>query len=263
MAAGYTSADSFEFLELQNISSTDTISLAGVQFTAGLTLALPSTTLAPGARALIVGNQAAFTQRYGTGLTILGQYQPGNFLSNSGDHIVLLNAQGQTIRDFSYNDKAPWPSSPDGGGFSLVLINPTSNPDHGVAANWRASTTIGGNPGTNDATTFTGNPNGDDNGDGISNLVQYSLAGGTPFIGPALVTDGSFLGLNFRRNLSADDTTVTVQRSTDLTTWTSGTDVILQSESNNGDGTSTYVWRSTHPLGETRSEYLRLKISKP
>lgn len=263
LAAGFPDAEVFEFLELQNISSTDTISLAGVQFTAGVSFALPSTTLAPGARALIAGNQAAFAQRYGAGVTTLGQYQPVNFLANGGDRIVLLDAHGQTIRDFEYDDDPPWPNSPDGAGFSLVLINPASNPNHAVAANWRASTALGGNPGSTDATTFTGNPNGDDNGDGISNLVQYALAGATPIELPTVSNDGSFLTLTFRRNLAADDTTVTVERSTDLATWTSIPDVVFAGETHNPDATATYLWRSTHPLGETPREFLRLRITNP
>lgn len=261
-AAGFTDPEAFEFIELQNISATNSISLAGVQFTAGVSVNLPGNTLAPGARVLLVGNQAAFTQRYGAGFTILGQYQPGNFLANGGDHIVLLDAHGQTIRDFEYSDGPPWPHSPDGGGFSLVLINPASNPDHANPANWRASVAPGGNPGASDASSFSGNPNGDDNGDGISNLVQYALAGATPFQLPVVSNDGSFLMLTFRRNLAADDTTVTVQRSTDLVTWNS-VDVVYDSEAHNGDGTATYVWRSTRQLGAAAREFLRLRITMP
>ncbi len=264
IGAGFTDGDAFEFLELQNISATNTVSLANCVFTAGIAMTFPSTTLAPGARALVVGNQAAFAQRYGGGFTILGaSYQPGNFLSNTGDHITLLAANGSTIRDFSYNDHAPWPESPDGAGFSLVLINPAANPDHTNPLNWRASVALNGNPGTTDATTLVSAPLGDDNGDGIVNVVQYALAGTTPYTAPRGGSDGSFLTLTFRRNLAADDTTVTVQRSTDLATWTSGLDVAYVSETHNADGTATYVWRSTHPLGETSREFLRLRVTKP
>ncbi len=145
-----------------------------------------------------------------------------------------------------------------------MLINPASNPDHSNPLNWRASVVgINGNPGTGDTTTFTGNALGDDNGDGIVNLVQYALAGPTPFSFPFVATDGSFLMLSFRRNLAADDTTVTVQRSVDLATWTSGDDVALVSEAHNADGTATYIWRSTHPIGATPREFLRLYVTKP
>lgn len=263
IGAGFSDPEAFEYLELQNISPTNSITLANCQFTAGISLVLPTVTLAPGARALVVGNTAAFAQRYGGGFTILGSYQPGNFLSNSGDHIILLDAQGQTIRDFSYNDHAPWPESPDGGGYSLVLINPASNPDHANPLNWRASVAVNGNPGTGDSTILSGDPTGDDDHNGITNLVQYALSG-TQL--PSGSGDGSFLYITFRRNLAADDVTYIVERSTNLTnpaSWSSAaTDVTLDSETHNADGTAIYVWRSLHPFGESPQEYLRLRVVK-
>ena len=265
IAAGFTDGEAFEYLELQNISPSNTLSLANCAFTAGIAMTLPATTLAPGARALVVGNTAAFTHRYGTSLTLLGPgYQPGNFLSNSGDHLILLAADGQAIRNFSYDDHAPWPAAADGSGFSLVLINPATNPDHGDPASWRASIAIHGNPGTSDASTFTGDPLGDDNGDGIVNLLQYALAGSTPVTLPSGGSDGGFLTLTFCRNLAADDLVLTVQRSTDLSTWTSGSDVAFVSETPLGDGSSTCVWRSAYPLLPANpQEYLRLQVTRP
>jgi hypothetical protein len=49
----------------------------------------------------------------------------------------------------------------------------------------------------------------------------------------------------------------------DLATWTSGTDVAYFSETHLFDGTAEITWRSTHPIGETGREFLRLKITKP
>ncbi|RYZ28105.1 MAG: hypothetical protein EOP49_41735, partial [Sphingobacteriales bacterium] len=74
-AAGFTDPDSFEFIEVMNISATETVNLTDLKFTEGITFSFPTLALAPGTRALIVGNQAAFQKRYGTGGTILGQYQ--------------------------------------------------------------------------------------------------------------------------------------------------------------------------------------------
>jgi hypothetical protein len=261
--AGFTDPEAFEFIELMNISPTDFITLAGVRFTMGVAFNFSNVTMAPGARALLVGNQAAFTQRYGNGLTILGQYQPTKFLANNGDRVQLLDAQGQVIRDFSYDDNAPWPESADGVGFSLVLINPASNPDHSIAGNWRSSVALNGNPGGSDATTFAGNPNGDDNGDGINNLTQYALAGATPFEHPFTGDGNGFLTLRFRRNLAADDIIYSVERSLDLQAWTGGTDVAYVSETHLLDGTAEFTWRSTHPIGEMAREFLRLRITKP
>lgn len=261
--AGFTDPEAFEFIELMNISPTDFITLANVRFTMGVSFNFGNTTMAPGARALLVGNQTAFMQRYGNSLTVLGQYQPTKFLANGGDHIQLLDAQGDFIRDFSYEDNAPWPEPADGEGFSLVLINPTSNPDHSEPSNWRSSVALNGNPGTSDSTTFAGNPNGDDNGDGINNLTQYALAGSTPFEHPFTGDNTGFLTLKFRRNLAADDIVYTVERSVDFATWTSGPDVSYVGEMHLLDGTAEVTWRSTHPIGETSREFLRLKLTKP
>ena len=60
-------------------------------------------------------------------------------------------------------------------GFSLVLINPGENPHPGDPANWRSSTTAGGNPGSGDSETFSGNPNDDLDGDGIEALLEHAL----------------------------------------------------------------------------------------
>ncbi|MEO5916626.1 MAG: lamin tail domain-containing protein [Luteolibacter sp.] len=263
LSAGYTDPDLFEYVELQNISPTATISLANCQFTAGLSSPLPSVVLSPGARALVVGNQAAFTLRYGSGFNILGAYQPTTYLSNNGDHIILLNAQGQPIRDFSYEEKAPWPDSADGDGFSLVLINPAANPDHSKPVNWRASVALNGNPGTSDSTTFSGNALGDDNGDGIVNLLQYALAGTNPATLPTFTSEAGFLTFRYNRNLAADDITYTVQRTTNLATWAnSPSDVIYLGETHNADGTSTYTWRSASLQSANPREFMRLKVAK-
>jgi hypothetical protein len=75
---------------------------------------------------------------------------PGNFaadsLSNGGERIVLLGSLGQTIQDFSFDDVAPWPTTADGGGHSLEIIDAFGDPSSG--ANWRASFYVGGSPGT-------------------------------------------------------------------------------------------------------------------
>jgi len=45
-----------------------------------------------------------------------------------------------------YDDEIGWPLSPGGQGNSLVMIDPTANPNH--PANWRANANINGFPGT-------------------------------------------------------------------------------------------------------------------
>ena len=77
-SGSYTS-DDFQFIELKNTSATQTLSLSGVRFTDGVVFDFTGssvTSLAPGARVLVVSNLAAFQSRYGTSLNgiIAGQF---------------------------------------------------------------------------------------------------------------------------------------------------------------------------------------------
>jgi hypothetical protein len=51
---------------------------------------------------------------------------------------------------FSYGDAAPWPIAADGGGYSLVLVNPASGSDRSHGTSWRASASVHGSPGLDD-----------------------------------------------------------------------------------------------------------------
>ena len=62
-----------EYIELQNLSTTETIHLDGLSFTTGITFAFPAgLTLVPGERLLLVKNIAAFEAAFGTGLPVIG-----------------------------------------------------------------------------------------------------------------------------------------------------------------------------------------------
>lgn len=149
IAAGHTTQD-FEFIELKNIGTAPLV-LTDVGFTTGLDFTFASgTTLAPGAFVLVVKKPAAFELRYGTGLPVAGNYGTSN-LSNGGERLVLSYLGSTTLRDFSYGTSAPWPTTPAGGGPSLALVRPGDNPDHSLAASWRASDVVGGTPGAPDA----------------------------------------------------------------------------------------------------------------
>jgi hypothetical protein len=136
-------ADDFEFLELKNISATP-LDLTGARFTQGIAYVFTNTgtaTLAPGARALLVKNAAAFTSRYGAGLPIVGEFA-GNF-ANSGETLRLEDAIGEVVFEFQYRDD--WVAAADGKGYSLELISPEA--DLETATSWRASPVKGGTPG--------------------------------------------------------------------------------------------------------------------
>jgi len=124
------SPEDFEYLELKNIGPV-AINLTGVRFTNGISFSFAGsavTTLDAGQTVLVVKNLAAFTARYGSGLPVAGQYI-GN-LDNSGERLRLLDAVGEEILDFSYNNS--WYPITDGLGFSLVIIDEQGEPDSWV-----------------------------------------------------------------------------------------------------------------------------------
>ncbi len=148
---GYENSSDFEYIEIQNIGTTPAdltpLALAGgctFDFSVGSVAFL-----APGEMVLVVRNPAAFAARHGSGHRIAGTFI--GTLNNAGDQIILKDALVDIdIQNFIYDDAAPWPEDADGDGYSLVLANPASDPNHSLAASWRASTTAEGSPGAVD-----------------------------------------------------------------------------------------------------------------
>lgn len=144
--------DEYEFLEIKNVGS-ETVSLDGMRFTSGITYAFPpSGSIAPGARLVLAKSAARFAERY-PGVTLFGAWTAaGGSLSNSGETVTLTNASDRAVFSVTYADSAPWPVSADGGGRSLVPVNPNLNALPDSAVNWRPSTQPGGSPGLDDPT---------------------------------------------------------------------------------------------------------------
>jgi hypothetical protein len=150
-AAGAAAPEEYEFIELRNISTNTTLNLAGIQFTNGIAFQFSGsaiTSLAPGAYALIAKNAAAFIDRYGNGLPLAGQYTGA--LDNSGERIRIIDATGEEVLDFRYNNS--WYPATDGSGPSLVIVDQFAPPDSwSDSVNWRASLEPNGTPGTGSA----------------------------------------------------------------------------------------------------------------
>lgn len=205
-----------EFIELTNISNVE-IDLSNLTFIAGLTYTVPvGTALAPGAQFVLRPTD----------------YE-GN-LDNDGETITLNDASGAIIESFTYNDQLPWPTGADGDGFSLVRISPASHLNPHDAASWRSSTTMGGNAGSLDSTTF---PGGNEEA-----LLAYVLGGNTITLGDPL---GS---VNVPKNLAADDVIYTVQTSLDLDTWSDLTEITSESLPANGFTEQTYTVDPSSPI---------------
>ncbi len=145
--------DGFEFLELWNRNSGQTVVLAGSKFTAGIQFEFPAgAVLGPGQYGLLLRstNVAAFRAATGVGdgVAIFGSYDGS--LANEGETLTLRAASGSTNElSFTYGVAGPWPSGANGGGRSLVPALGSVH-DRNDPAYWRASTLPGGSPGRAD-----------------------------------------------------------------------------------------------------------------
>jgi hypothetical protein len=150
--------DPYEFLELFN-AGTREVDLNGWYFN-GITYVFPpGSKIAPGARMVIACNDTPAGWRTKYSGVFPSAYFAGN-LSNGGETLSLLNAAGVVVCSVNYDDAAPWPVTPDGGGYSLEVIDPLANPND--SSNWQASTAPDGSPGTPNsapaAPEITGHP---------------------------------------------------------------------------------------------------------
>ncbi|MEJ6578664.1 MAG: lamin tail domain-containing protein [Akkermansiaceae bacterium] len=196
-----------EFIELMNISNTR-ISLSGVSFTEGISSKFGGRdTLAPRQRLVLVFDPIAFATTYGAGVSISGTYT--SRLANDGERITLVAADGSIIQTLRYNDKAPWPTSADGTGYSLVLVAPVAQPDHEGPQNWRSSKEPGGTPGSSDSSPYLGSTD--------LELMQYAT--GETASGEIHYLDGQAILKHFRVH-GADDASITGEVSSDMKNWT-------------------------------------------
>lgn len=274
------SASDFEFIELVNTGAT-ALSLSGTRFVKGIEFTFPlGATLAAGARVVLVSNQPAFQYRYGNVATIGGQYL-GN-LSNSGDTLQLVDAQGEEVLEFHYEPS--WFPQSDGLGYSLVTRNPSpgwadyGTPSAPVPLVWALSATPGGTPGAADtdfANGFEGwrfnfwtlgeisapgaliNPADNADADPLTNFAEYCF-GRNPRIADATgLTQASVLNVSgtiyptvtFIRRHLAVDVTWSVQESTNLSGWTAS--CVLTGTVNLGNGLEQVTYRSATAAGSS------------
>ncbi|HAH23714.1 MAG TPA: hypothetical protein DCL77_08150, partial [Prolixibacteraceae bacterium] len=136
------SGKSFEFLELKNTGDKP-INLAGLSFTSSVDYQFKeSDVLAPKQFYVIASKPKWFYERH-------FMVPTGNFnknFSNSGEQVIISNAGGSPVINFTYLDYNPWATAPDGNGPSLssAIRNPTGDPSD--AAYWKASSVYDGSP---------------------------------------------------------------------------------------------------------------------
>ena len=261
-----------EYIELLNISSSDTLNLEEVRFTQGVEFNFTGSaivSLAPGERVLIARDLAAFETAYGANHPVAGVFANGTALSNGGERLKLEDANNGTILEFAYDDQPPWPVAPDQSGYSLVLIAPHTHPDQALSENWRASLQSGGSPGGADGALFPADPLGDANGNGEPDLVDYALGNdlGLSPIFPGFRWNGDVpagedaLLLTVPINLAAERVEIELHFSTNLTEWQAGTSHLeLVSTEALGDGRAMRSWRIKPPLRDQPHLYMRLRV---
>ncbi|MED5586667.1 MAG: lamin tail domain-containing protein [Verrucomicrobiota bacterium] len=288
--AAAASRTDFEFIELQNISNSS-IDLAGTRFSQGIdfefALDSPVRTLAPGESVLIVENTEAMVARYGNRIRerIAGEFDSDSKLSNNGESITLIAANGEVIKSFVYTDESPWPESADGDGFSLVLIAPESNPDHSLPESWQSSEQVDGSPGgiirtRGYASWITENfdptlpnfesisaPGADPDSDSIINSMEYAFGTdpndteGRPDIEALVVSDGEndYLAIRFAARTGANDLEITGEISNDLVTWQTNTISFGNPVPLEGDR-QRITLRSTEPIPASATQQVRLRV---
>jgi hypothetical protein len=158
--AGHDDSDDFEFIEIKNISASETLPLAGLRLSNGINFTFGDISIAPGDYVVVVSNQAAFQYRYSTfSGVIAGEYGSGIIggtqLSNGGEKVELESPIGGIIHDFNYSDG--WYEQTDGEGFSLTIRDPQGVDtlwDQKIG--WRASADPDGTPGSDDVLATPG-----------------------------------------------------------------------------------------------------------
>ncbi len=242
--AGFLSDQDFQWIEVQNTGTT-AVDLRGAFFSEGIAFEFPNvsdstTLLPPGGRVILCENLAAFRYRYGTSFDTLIAGQFSGALDHGGERIILRAADGTIIVDFTWSDTAPWPVDADGSGRSLVLGNPSSQPNIALPASWRPSVQVGGSPTTGDASSYAAwkttngvtNDTADTDADGLNSFTEYfhgtdptisstapQLASAvSPYLVGVPAVPANFVTFTFERNLAADDVGWALEQSTTLAT---------------------------------------------
>ena len=282
---GFSNSD-FEFIELKNVGDT-TLDLKNVRFTKGINYDFVNgsvQSLASGELLVLARNLNAFTIRYGNTNSLAGEYTPNN-LSNGGENIKLSFGAGVAIREFVYQDNEPCTRQQTERLF-LVLKEPEKLPDHNDPKNWTISSALGGSPGKNEiqitydlwkSSTFSleqlqdplvSKQSSDPDQDGYSNLLEYAFGGNALVkddqLSPAakIITKGAeeYLALEYRKRIGANDYAFVIEGSKDLNSWSSVNEIVLERMTDNGDGTTTHMYRILN-LNEFGDQgYLRLKV---
>ncbi len=251
----------YEFVEFWNPSD-EVVDLTGASFERGLRFVMPEFQLEPGQRAVIVHTQAAFEERYGADVLVIGAYgtEEGGKLSNNGDRLTLTNIYGETLADFRYNDGGGWPEGADGSGYSLVIDDSSGDP--ALAGSWRQSSDLLGSPGHESSPPVASGyaqwklANGltddqaDPDQDGMVHFLEYAV-GGDPLKPttehPIQVSrDGAdTLVISGLQADAATDVEIILEYSADLEMWNVLTEAVSLDSESVSDARIRHRWQVT------------------
>lgn len=159
--ASYPENTGLEFIEIHNPDA-QSVDISGWALTSGVTFTFPASTVIPaGGYRVVAANPSALMAA--TGLSgVLGPWDAGKTLSNSGESVTLSVPDGlggfDEIERVRYADEGDWAVSTrdtlggwswitqaNGGGCSVERVNPALATSHGQ--NWKVSAAVGGSPG--------------------------------------------------------------------------------------------------------------------
>lgn len=287
---------SVEFIEIQNISGSR-VPLAGVQIAGiGFVFGPTAPELIPGEVVLVVENDPATFRSTFNPPASVGVFGPySGRLSNGGEKVSLRLPEANPIAlepdlmpsvDIAdYNDSSPWPTSPDGTGTTLVRILPAlygSDPN-----SWLASLNPGGTPGVvnsvppidwradyfSEAELLDATISGslaDADFDGVSNLLEHVFgtdprdASSIDLPSVAMVSDGgeTYAELSYRLRQGLTGFRIRIEASSDLAEWRNADgNFTIQSDLDNGDGTSTLTARDENSAGAQLGRYFRIRVN--
>jgi hypothetical protein len=257
---------SYEFVEILNVAACE-ICLSGCRFPEGKPadeLILGATILKPGEHAVIARHSEAFKERYGSAVTPIAYWLYGG-LDDSGETVTLLNRNGIVLDLLDFKTKGKWPKSADGDGDSLnrTTFGPTERQP------WQAAVPSPGYGGYWEWFGLRGlsSLEGDDDGDGVANLIEYytgadpqdpSDRGRSDMQGIHAGEDG--LCVSYHQALDRPDVWALLEESEDLIEWTDTDSSCLAVESTSNG----YLWtfrQSAEELAAHPQRYFRLRVA--
>jgi len=130
--------DAWEFFELTNAGDR-AFDLSGYTTTGVTATFANGATIAAGETIVVANNAPSYAA---AGCTVYEWASGG--LSSDGEALIFRNRFGVAVLSFTYGTAAPWPATPNGGGPTLALLEPSL--DNSDPTNWAASRETGGTP---------------------------------------------------------------------------------------------------------------------